>query len=249
VPPLRPPGPRFFADGAYAVGDIVELRGADARKLTVVLRARSGDPLEICDSTGRSFAATLEAGSDRVRARLGAVVDRPREPSVETVLAQAVPKGAKMDFVVEKATELGVARIVPVLTERTVAEPAGGSKVERWRRLARAAAQQCGRTRVPEVAEPALWDAVLAAAQPGDLLLFPWELADREPLRERLPSLLAGAHRVIVLIGPEGGITHAEAERAIAAGAHAVSLGARILRTETAGLAVLGAIAYETGEM
>lgn len=249
MPPPRRDAPRFFVDGAHAVGDTLALDAGDARKLLVVLRRHSGDPLEICDSSGCAFAATLVVDGDRALARLDAVVERPSESRLEIVLAQAIPKGAKMDFVVEKATELGVARIVPLVTERTIGDAARGGKVERWRRLARAAAQQCGRLRVPEVSTTVGWDAFLSQAGPDDRLLMPWELAERVPLRDRLPDAVAGARRVVVLIGPEGGISHGEGERAIAAGARAVSLGSRILRTETAGLVVISALLYAQAEL
>lgn len=247
--PPRRGAPRFFVDGAHAVGDTVPLDTGDARKLIVVLRRRSGDALEICDSTGCAYAATLVVDGERALATLDTVVERPSESRLEIVLAQGIPKGSKMDFVVEKATELGVARIVPLVTERTIGDAARGGKVERWRRLARAAAQQCGRLRVPEVSEAVGWDAFLSQAGPDDRLLMPWELAERVPLRDRLPAAVAGARRVVVLIGPEGGIGHGEAERATAAGAQALSLGSRILRTETAGLVVVSALLYALGEL
>jgi 16S rRNA (uracil1498-N3)-methyltransferase len=183
-------------------------------------------------------------------ARLDQLVTRPTESAREIVLCQAVPKGAKMDYVVEKATELGVRRIVPLRTERTVAEAGSPARLERWRRLARTAAAQCGRTRVPAVDAPAAWsDAIASLAAAGTLLLFPWELAERVPLRETLPRLLAGDGPIAVLIGPEGGISHEEAALAVAAGARAVSLGPRIFRTETAGLVVVSALLYELGDL
>jgi 16S rRNA (uracil1498-N3)-methyltransferase len=249
VQPPRRDVPRFFVDGAYAVGETVPLGSGDARKVLVVLRGRTGDALEVCDSSGCAFSATLVVDGERAIARLDAVVERPSESRVEIVLAQAIPKGAKMDFVVEKATELGVARVVPLVTERTIGDGERGGKVDRWRRLARAAAQQCGRLRVPEVSNAVGWDAFLSQAARGDRLLMPWELAERVPLRDQLPAAVAGARRVVVLIGPEGGISHGEGERAAAAGAQTLSLGSRILRTETAGLVVISALLYELGEL
>jgi 16S rRNA (uracil1498-N3)-methyltransferase len=246
---VPPAVPRFFIDGVAASGDRVALGDGDARKAVVVLRRRSGDPVEVCDSTGTVFAAVLEVDGTRARAVLGEVLVRAAETACEIVLCQAVPKGAKMDFVVEKATELGVSRIVPLVTERTVAD-ASPAKRERWSRLARTAAAQCGRTRVPVVDPPAGWvDAIAGLSGEGTVVLLPWELAAREPLRRRLPSLVAGAKRIALLIGPEGGISHDEAAAAVAAGAHEVSLGSRIFRTETAGLVVVSAVLYELGEL
>jgi 16S rRNA (uracil1498-N3)-methyltransferase len=240
-------GPRFFVEGAYSVGDIVMLDGADARKATLVLRLRVGDAVEVFDSAGRAFAGVLVTNGARSGVRIESVRAAARESALEMTLAQAVPKGAKMDFIVEKATELGVARIVPLLTERTLGDP-GAAKVERWRRLARAAAQQSGRAVLPSIEEPQTF-ARFVAAPNGARVLLPWELAPRTALREQLPALLEGATHVAVVIGPEGGFAHAEVDAARAAGAAVVSLGARILRTETAGLVVLSALAYAAGEL
>jgi 16S rRNA (uracil1498-N3)-methyltransferase len=224
------------------------LHGADARKLTLVLRKRSGDPIEICDSAGSSFAATVELDGAAVAARLGRrALAAPAR--LEIVLAQGVPKGQKMDFVVEKATELGVSRIVPVETERSVPEGGRAGKVERWRRLARAAAAQSGRTEVPAVDDALPWAQLEGAVRAAGVALVPWELAETIPLRESLPALLNGVSSVLVAIGPEGGLTHDEVAQARAWGARPISLGKRILRTETAGLVACSAILYAAGEL
>lgn len=237
-------------EGAHGVGAGLALGGDDARKLVVVLRKRSGDQIEVCDSAGRVFRATLSVEGDEVSARLDEELAAQRPVALRLELAQGVPKGAKMDYVVEKATELGVSRIVPVVSERTQGSSDGRTgKLERWRRLARTAAQQCGRSDVPEVAAPVDWDGLCAGLSAVDLALVPWELAPPEPLRERLPTLLEGVRSVTVVIGPEGGLSHGEVERAIAAGAVAVSLGSRILRTETAGLVACSALLYAAGEL
>ncbi len=234
----------------FAPGDEVELRGEDARKTSLVLRKRVGDELELCDSSGRGFVAQLIESGERVRARLSAALGELPAGALEVALAQAIPKGAKMDFVVEKATELGVARVLPVTTERTLgADSARDGKLERWRRLARTAAQQSGRTDVPTIEAPLAWDALCARFGEFERVLVPWELAPAEPLRERLPGLVAGTRRVLVAIGPEGGLSHAEVERAVAAGAVTISLGRRILRTETAGLVACSLLFYAAGEL
>lgn len=240
---------RFFIDGVYRCGEEVELHGGDAHKIVDVLRLRDGDAVELIDSAGFIFPASLVIRG----ARVGAVLGEPIAASVESVLritlAQGIPKGQKMDYVIEKATELGVARIIPFISERVIGEDRSALKLDRWRRLARAAARQSGRTHIPPVEEPLRWDALTAAFPAFDLVLLPWELAERVPLRAALANILADAREVLVLIGPEGGITHAEARLALAAGAHAVSLGSRILRTETAGLVACAALLYETGQI
>ncbi len=235
--------------GVHAAGDEVDLADDDARKLTLVLRRGHGDPLEIIDSSGTLFAGTLVLGTHAPRALLHAALAAPRAPALRITLAQGIPKGAKMDYVVEKATELGVAAIVPFASARTVGEGSRDGKLERWRRLARAAAQQCGRADLPEIGAPI--DVLeLARSIPSfDVALVPWELAPAVSLRERLPGLLAGARSVLVAIGPEGGLDRAEADALAAAGGELISLGSRIFRTETAGLVACSALLYESGDV
>ena len=228
---------------------MVELAGEDARKLLVVLRRANGDEVEIVDSSGRSLRGVLEIDGARVRARLVEELSAPRAPSLSIALAQGVPKAAKMDYVVEKATELGIARILPFTSERTVGEGTRDGKVERWRRLAKSAAQQCGRRDVPAVDAPLSFADLLERFAAYDLALVPWEVAESVPLRERLPPLLADVRTAIVAIGPEGGLSHEEALAARAAGAHLISLGSRILRTETAGLVACSALLYASGDL
>jgi 16S rRNA (uracil1498-N3)-methyltransferase len=241
--------PRFFVDGHFEQGAVVEFHGGDAHKIVTVLRLHSGDRIEVIDSGGQVFAAVVELQSQPARALLGELVERPTETKLELTLSQGVPKGQKMDFVVEKATELGVRQIIPFVSERTVGEARGAAKTERWQRLARTAAQQCGRTIVPQVEAPVPFADLVSRFGSFDAVLIAWELAEREALRAVLPNVIAGAQRIMVVIGPEGGITHAEAHEALAAGAHALSLGARILRTETAGLVACTAILYAAGEL
>jgi 16S rRNA (uracil1498-N3)-methyltransferase len=130
-----------------------------------------------------------------------------------------------------------------------VGDGAREGKLERWRRLAKAAAQQCGRADVPEVAAATDVAGVAGALAAFDVALIPWELAPAVPLRERLPQLLGGARTVVVAIGPEGGLSHAEAGVLERAGGHLVSLGSRVFRTETAGLVACSALLYESGDV
>ncbi len=241
---------RFFVAGVHACGDVVPLASDDARKLTVVLRQQSGAALEVVDSAGRRYAAALRLTGAAAFAELERELSAPAAATLRITLAQGVPKGAKMDYVVEKATELGVARIVPFASERTVGGVAArDGKVERWRRLARSAAQQCGRADVPAVDEPVGFADLAASFGRYDVALVPWELAGGAPLRETLPPLLAGARDVLVAIGPEGGLAAHEAEAARAAGACLISLGSRIFRTETAGLVACAALLYASGDL
>ncbi|HTW83166.1 MAG TPA: RsmE family RNA methyltransferase [Candidatus Sulfotelmatobacter sp.] len=241
---------RFFVEGVHAVGDRVRFAADDERKLTAVLRKRTGDRVQVVDSGGAAYAATLAVDGRVVHGTLDAALERAGvETALQVTIAQAVPKGQKMDLVVEKATELGAYAIVPVRSARVIGHATSPAKVERWRRIARSAAQQSGRVRVPDLGDVLDWDALLASFERYDRVYLPWELTDPAPLREVFERELPGARSVLIVIGPEGGFAADEVVRAQAAGARAISLGARILRTETAALAVLAAALYATGEL
>jgi len=238
------PARRFFIEGVRAVGERVTIGGADARKIVAVLRLHDGDAIELIDSAGTQFEARLHVEDNAVAASL--VAARPIQPtSLRSIdVAQAIPKGQKMDFVVEKVTELGAHAILPFTSERSVAHAPGAAKVDRWRRLARTAAQQCGRNSVPDVGAVLSYDELLTRFSTYDAVLFPWELAKAHPLRDTLPAALGHAARVLIVIGPEGGFSHAEAAAAEAQDAHLVSLGPRILRSETAAMVLLAILEY-----
>ncbi|GAC1658033.1 MAG: 16S rRNA (uracil(1498)-N(3))-methyltransferase [Vulcanimicrobiaceae bacterium] len=220
------------------------MRGGDARKIATVLRMKTGDKIEIIDSAAQRFAATLLLSNHRVSAYLDAPAPALEAERWEISVAQALPKGQKMDFVVEKLTELGVAKIYPLYSERTVVEDIGPGRFDRWRRLAKSAAEQCGRVTIPQLHDAQSLAAFFACFKEYDTVLFPWELADVLPLRETLPGLVERVKSVLVVIGPEGGFSTDEAARAREAGAHLISLGPRILRTETAALVVMGILNY-----
>lgn len=237
---------RFFVEGVRGLGETVRIEGGDAHHIAHVLRLRPGDRIEVIDSSARAFEAEIVDGRG-VGVRLLRESAPAQERSLRIDVAQAMPKAQKMDYVVEKATELGADAILPFVSERTIVRSAGAARLERWRRIARGAAKQSGRRGVPGVTVPLQFEELLARFRAYDLALFAWESADSQPLRLRLRELLAGATSVLVVIGPEGGFSHAEADAARASGAELVSLGRNILRTETAALVLLAILNYETG--
>lgn len=213
--------------------------------LREVLRLADGAEIEIFDGRGTSFRATLQGESLRVGEKLPAA-----KGGLDVVLVQALAKGEKMDLVVQKATELGAARIVPLLSERATVrldQQRGESKRLRWQRIAQEAARQCGRAEVPRVDAPASWDAVLALLrddpQRRGLLLDP----DERELR--LGQAARGADHFLLAVGPEGGFSSQERETALRGGLVAAGLGPLVLRTETAGLAALAVILHLHGEL
>ncbi len=213
-------------------GDLsVRIAGPDLRHLRV-WRLASGDRLRVLDGAGGEHDVVLErVGAREATGRIVASARPVRESPLELVLAPALLKGAKMDLVIEKATELGVRRLAPVVTRRVVGR---GAHLERWRRIAVAAAQQSGRTAIPVVDPPVPLDGLVTAPWPG-MRLMPWEgEADR-----RLDALPEHAAHAVALVGPEGGFADDEVALARAHGFVPLSLGPRLLRAETAALAII----------
>lgn len=210
-----------------SVGDSLTLDPGEAYHIGKVLRGRTGDTIEVADATRSLYIARLRDG------REAAILERvsgPGEGFAGVYLYQAVPKGKNMDLVVEKATELGADRIVPLVTERSVARPGGEvSKVERWRRLVEAAARQSLQLRVPEVREPEPLAEALREADGGGILLH------NEPGLPALEEVVDGA-TTSLFIGPEGGWSEAEAAAARESGLSLAQLGPYRLRSETAGI-------------
>ena len=234
---------RFFIEGKHAQGDRVTLAPGDARKLVSVLRAKSGDTIELLDSASQRFSARLEVDGATVVGILDALLLRPTTELPRRVdLAQALPKGQKMDDIVERTTELGVTRILPFVSERSIVREAPPARIERWNRIARSAAEQSGRERLPLVLDGLTFSQLLAHFTEYDLVLFAWEMAE-ENLRAHLSG--TGTGNILLVVGPEGGFSHVEASSAQDAGAQLIGLGPRIFRTETAALVLLSIVGYE----
>ena len=238
--------PRFFVAPEQVVGDRLTLTGGDAHHAAKVLRLGPGDGLTVLDGSGWAYHATISSVSP---GEVQAVILRREpapEPPVPVTLYQALPKGDKMELVIQKATELGMARLVPVAASRSVvqlkADKAEG-KLARWQKIAQEAAEQSERGRVPVVAAPvAVKDVRLAD---GELGLVLSERVEGPSLPRALPAQAPAG--LAVFVGPEGGWTPEELDLLRGQGVVEVSLGKRILRTETAGLAALAIVmaAYE----
>ncbi len=234
--------PQFFVDprDVDEAGGKAVLGADETRHLERVLRLRPGAGLVIFDGGGRRWAATLEATEGGGRAsvsglrRLGS-----NEPSVSLELIQGLPKGERWEWLLEKGTELGVRAFRPVYTEHGVARlPASrvSARLERWRKIALAAAKQCERGVVPEVAGPLPLPDVVGALPPGGVGETRLALTERAGEASESPPAVAGG-RVLLAVGPEGGWSSGDRRSLQAAGFRPWSLGSRILRAETAALA------------
>jgi 16S rRNA (uracil1498-N3)-methyltransferase len=240
---------RVFVEQKLVSGKGVGLPEQAGLHLTRVLRLDPGAPVTLFDGTGGEYAGTLERDGKKWWAKVGSHDPVERESSLSVTLLQGIARGERMDLIVQKATELGVARIVPLFAERSVVkadEKQRARKVEHWRAIAVAACEQCGRNRVPDVADPvALGDAVRALPSGGAHYLLAAGAGD---------SLAAAVRRdagkpVVLLIGPEGGLADAERTFAAMSGFVACAMGPRILRTETAGLAALAIMQTVAGDL
>jgi 16S rRNA (uracil1498-N3)-methyltransferase len=239
---------RVYVEEPLAPGKHCLVTGSAANHMVRVLRLGAGAAITLFDGAGGEYAARIESmRKDAVRVEVGAHAALERESPLDVTLAQGVSRGERMDWVMQKATELGVRRIVPLITARSVVRldaHQAPKKLQHWRGIAIAACEQCGRNRLPELAAPADFLEFLGREAPGDatrLVLSP------------TGSLRIGAikplPKIILLIGPEGGLAPEEAEAALDRGFIAVRLGPRILRTETAAIAALAALQQAFGDL
>ena len=239
---------RFTLQPDQLAGGRVTFDADESRHLSRVLRLRPGDTVIASDGAGRDYTVRLEAVGDAARGTVIAEADGVPESPLAITLVQGVPKGDKMEAIVRAATELGVTRFRPALCERTIVrlEPARWrDRARRWQRVAREAAKQSGRAVVPEVELPRPLAECLGTA--ADLTLCLWE-GGGEPLGTLLGGA-ATARSATVVVGPEGGLALAEVEVARAAGSRIVTLGHRILRTETAGPAIVAILQSRLGDL
>lgn len=240
---------RFFIPQLY--NEEMTITGVDAKHIGKVLRMQLGDKLQIVSDDGVSALAEVASITEStVTVRCLEKLAESHEPAVKIILAQGLAKGEKMDFIIQKAVELGAYSVVPVAMEHSVVRLDGAKadkKVERWQKIAEAAAKQSKRDIIPEV-QPVQTVKEMLANNDCKTKIIAYECEDRMSLKTALRE--AGQMEdLLLIIGPEGGISEGELTKAREAGAVPVSLGRRILRAETAGLVAMSAIFYETGDL
>ena len=239
---------RFFIQHSQIQGSRLYVEGTDVNHIKNVLRMKRGDQVMVSDGEGMQYLCALESFTDGlVWFEIVDTWKENRELSSKLYLFQGLPKSDKMELIIQKATELGVHEVVPVVTGRTVVrldEKKAQKKTARWNAIAESAAKQSGRSRIPRVREAMTFSEALASAGELDVLLIPYEKAEgMEATRQVIEGIRPG-QSVGIFIGPEGGFEEAEVEQAVALGAAPVTLGRRILRTETAGFVVLSMLLY-----
>lgn len=243
---------RFFIPTTQFAGDRIVLNGTDRHHLLTVLRKEIGDEVLICNGKGQEFLARIQSlNPTEVLLELTSEVSHPVEPKVRINLVQSLPKADKFEWILQKNTELGVSHFQPVITERSIVKldaTAMEKKYVRWQTIIREAAEQAGRRIIPELALICRWPEVLKSLPTG-ITLIPWEGERELTLKRQLEKVKDLPETVNILIGPEGGFSIADVTAAQAAGAIPVTLGPRILRTETAGLVVASVILYHFGDL
>jgi 16S rRNA (uracil1498-N3)-methyltransferase len=245
---------RVYVEAALTPGASVELAAPSAAHLAKVLRARSGDEIVLFNGDGREFTGAIDTvRGSRVSASIGAARTVDRESPFRLTLVQCVPRGDRMDFIVQKATELGIARIVPILSQRSVVRldaAQAAAKQEHWHAVAVSACEQCGRNRLPVIETPQPLLHYLGAmaslpAAPGALRLVLEPEGDHGAIDGRSAAIECAD----IAIGPEGGFTAAELDAFQLAGFSRTGLGPRVLRTETAAIAAVVLLQSRFGDL
>ena len=243
--------PRFYVEKPHWMGDEIEISGAEARHIQKVLRLKKGDEIVLFDGKGMEYWGTIESQRlHRILVKIGRTNNPRRESPIDVILGQGLLKGNKMDYVLQKTTEMGVSAIFPFISSRTITKLGGeqaGKRWSRWKRIVIESAKQCGRTVPPRVEGIRDLASILDWPSRDLVKLILWE-KEKESLKERMREIDKKSGKFLFLVGPEGGFSEGEISTAKANGFICVGLGPRILRSETAGVAMLGILQYEFGD-
>ena len=258
----------FYVNPENVGKSSLKIVGEEGKHIVTVLRHQKGETIEVVDGCGMKYKVVIkDLGRDYVQGKILSEKRRENEPSIHLTLAQAICKGMKMDFLIEKATEIGVSTIVPILTLNTVVRlgkvteengsvsPTINRKTERWRRLAIASMKQSLRSVLPDIQNPIKFDDFLPRIKSFDLCLIASLEKGAESLREcgelkkRLRDRKDHLRNVLIMVGPEAGFTEDELSKAKALGAIPIDLGLRRLRTETAGIVFSSLVLYELKDL
>ncbi|MCA0754605.1 16S rRNA (uracil(1498)-N(3))-methyltransferase [Paenibacillus sp. N4] len=256
---------RYFISAKQFGDSDIRVTGEDAYHAVRVMRTKPGDKFIVSDGESRTaLVAVREATPMQITADIIQMLPHASEPAWSVTIAQSLPKGDKMELVIQKGTEIGAYSFIPYESERMVVQydaKKEAKRIERWTKIAKEAAEQSHRSRIPEIEQVHSWRELLVLISSYDLVLFCYEregdAAHGKGIRSAVREWMDGsgeresiaAPAVLLIVGPEGGFTEREASEAEAAGAVLVGLGKRILRTETAGIVGLTCLLYESGEM
>lgn len=253
---------RYFVAPEQMKDGWATITGEDAHHAVRVMRMKPDESIIVSDGVSRTARAIIrETSPEAIRAELAELLPMDSEPAWSVTIAQSLPKGDKMELVIQKGTEIGAYAFVPFQSERMIVQydsKKEAKRLERWSKIAKEAAEQAHRHHIPEVEQVRSWKQLLALIADFDLALFCYEREGDAAHGRGIGSAISewrrshadvNAPTFVVIVGPEGGFTEKEAAEAKAAGAVIAGLGKRILRTETAGIVALTCLLYEAGEM
>lgn len=238
--------PKFFVSPNQIGEDIIEIIGDDAKHISTVLRGKVGENITICDGLGTDYECCIsEINKKSITAKINKKHKNENEPSIKITLFQALPKLDKMETVIQKCIEIGVDRIVPVISEHTVVKinDKAEKKLDRFRKIAEAAAKQCGRGKIPQVSDITTFKDAVNAAKELDCSIIPYEKEKDRTIKSFVKEF--DGKSIGIFIGPEGGFSEDEIKLCSENGIKSITLGKRILRTETAGLVASVILLYE----
>lgn len=243
---------RFFVDKENIQDNKITIIGEDVKHIKNVLRLIEGDIVSLCDKQGTDYVAEIcDLSKEKIICNILETKISDTEPPIEVILYQGLPKSTKMDLIVQKSTELGVAKIIPVITDRTVVKiqdrKKEEKKLDRWNKITEEAAKQSKRSIIPEVYQILTFEEMLETLNSDELIIVPYENEEVVGIKGVLKD--KSYKKVKIIIGPEGGFEDKEIESLKAIGANIVSLGPRILRTETAGFITSAIVLYELGDL
>ncbi|HHW56227.1 MAG TPA: 16S rRNA (uracil(1498)-N(3))-methyltransferase [Clostridia bacterium] len=242
---------KIFIDKGNIKGKLAYIKGEDYHHLVTVLRLKRGDKIIASDGLTEYDAYIEEIKKGKLILFLEGELESNAESPLEISLFQGLPKSDKLEFIIQKGTEIGVKRFIPVITQFSVVDIKKANidkKIDRWRKISEEACKQSGRTSVPEICVPILFEEAIGQVNEFDLCIIPYEKEEKIRLKEILQNVKENK-KIAIFIGPEGGFSQQEIELALKKGIKPVSLGPRILRTETAAIVVSSIVMYELGDI
>lgn len=243
---------KFFVPQENIKNNVAEIQGDDIKHILKVLRLQEGEVVSINNCNGEEFSGKIiNTDKKAVLVRLEEKLPINNESHLQVYLYQGLPKSSKMDLIVQKNTELGISAITPVITQRVVVKSELGEfkKVDRWQRIALEACKQSKRSLIPSIDTPIEFSDMEARLKDVDLIIVPYENAEGYGIKAAVANIKEKVNKAAIVIGPEGGFEKEEIQRLKLLGAQVVTLGPRILRTETAGFTALALVMYELGDL
>jgi len=244
---------RFFVDSTQILEDYINIEGPDVNHIKNVLRLQIGEQIVICDGQGNDFITIIESIEDKnIRVKIESITIAETEPNLKVTLFQGLPKGDKMEYIIQKCVELGIDEIVPVNTSRAVVklsdEKKMNKKIERWQKISESASKQSKRGKIPIISNVLSYAEAIKASNSMDMKFIAYENENEVTLKQVLTTD-ENIKTLGFYVGPEGGFTEEEVSRAIDAGIKPITLGKRILRTETASISLTAMIMYHYSEV